>query len=83
MQLGNVDAFGSFGMQRGVYLATCPLSTYQQGPGVRFEYETMAEKSANKGSEPAKNGQEEGLHETLLSSADKVRQALGAWAAKL
>ena len=43
----------------------------------------MAEKSANKGSEPAKNGQEEGLHETLLSSADKVRQALGAWAAKL
>jgi hypothetical protein len=43
----------------------------------------MAENSAKKASEPAKNGQQEGLHGKLISSADKVRQTLGAWAAKL
>jgi len=43
----------------------------------------MAEKSENKASEPVKNGQQERLQEELVSSADKVRQTLGAWAAKL
>ena len=43
----------------------------------------MTEKAANKVSEPAKNGQQEGLFEGLVTSADKVRQALGTWAAKL
>jgi hypothetical protein len=43
----------------------------------------MTEKSANNASKPAKTGQQEGLHEKLVSSADKVRQTLGAWAAKL
>jgi hypothetical protein len=43
----------------------------------------MAEKPADKRNEPVKNVQREGLREILVSSADKVRQALGPWAAKL
>jgi len=42
-----------------------------------------SEKLENKASEPAKTGQQERLHEKLVSSAEKVRQTLGAWAAKL
>jgi hypothetical protein len=43
----------------------------------------MAEKSADKRNEPVKNVQREDLREILVSSADKVRHALGTWAAKL
>jgi hypothetical protein len=43
----------------------------------------MAEKSVSKASEPTKNGQQEGLHDKLVSSAEKVRQTLGALATKL
>jgi hypothetical protein len=42
----------------------------------------MAEKTANKASEAATNGQQ-GSHETRITPAEKIRQALGNLAAKL
>jgi hypothetical protein len=43
----------------------------------------MAEKLAHKTNESVKNGQQEELQEKLISSADRLRQAMGNWANKL
>jgi hypothetical protein len=82
-KLGNVIVFGAFDMQRGANLATCSLSSCQQRPSVRLGTLTMAEKLAHKTNESVKNGQQEELQEKLISSADRLRQAMGNWANKL
>ena len=43
----------------------------------------MAEKLANKTNESVKNGRQEDLQDKLVSSADRLRQAMGNWANKL
>ena len=85
-----VQHWGRLGQDRGRrQLGGCKrrgsLATFQRRRALALLGNTVPNKSTNKGSAPAKNEvgvrapdrQREGVQEKLVSSAEKIRQALG------